>query len=230
MYTDSSSRWTRWAPPAVRNLIALNFVIWIASLVFERMGVDLAEIFGLHYIGADAFRPYQLLTYQFLHSTTSLQHVFFNMLALYMFGAPIEYRWGTKRFLIFYLLCGISAGLTQELSWWWDLRGIKEYALIALPSGTIPTAEFLDMLTTVGASGSVFGVLLGCGMLFPNSIVSIYFIFPMKMKYFVLLYGAIELFAGIHNTWGNVAHFAHLGGMLGGIILILLWRKKGIIY
>lgn len=229
MYTQPSSGWTRWAPPAVRNLIALNFVIWIASLLFLNMGMDLSDRFGLHYLGAEAFRPYQLITYQFLHSTSSIQHVFFNMLALFMFGAPVEYRWGTKRFLIFYLLCGVSAALTQELSWWWDLREVLQYALINLPSGTVTTADFLNLLTTVGASGSVFGVLLACGMLFPNSTVNVYFVFPVKMKYFVIIYGAIELFAGIHNTWGSVAHFAHLGGMLGGIILILLWRKKGVI-
>lgn len=229
MYNQSPSLWTRWAPPAVRNLIALNFVLWLASIVFLQRGFDMASLFGLHYFGSEAFRPFQLITYQFLHSTESIQHVFFNMFALFMFGAPVEYRWGTKRFLIFYLLCGVSAALTQELSWWWDLRDIAGYALIALPSGTVTTAEFLNILTTVGASGSVFGILLACGMLFPNSIVRVYFVLPLKMKYFVILYGAFELFAGIYNTWGNVAHFAHLGGMLGGIVLILLWRKKGII-
>lgn len=229
MYRQSPSAWTRWAPPAVRNLIVLNFLFWLASLVFLRRGLDLGELFGLHYFGAEAFRIYQLVTYQFLHSTSSFEHVFFNMFALWMFGTSVEYQWGSQRFLFFYLLCGITAGLTQEFAWWWDLRDITSYAYVTLPSGIVGVPEFLNLLTTVGASGAVFGILLACGMLFPNSVVRIYFVLPMKMKYFVLLYGAFELFAGISNSWGEVAHFAHLGGMLGGIILILLWRKKGVI-
>ena len=228
-YSQPPSAWTRWAPPATRNLIVINLLLWLASLVFLRRGLDLGELFGLHYFDAELFRPYQLITYQFLHSTTSFEHVFFNMFALWMFGAPVEYQWGWKRFLLFYLLCGVTAGLTQELSWWWDLRDITRYAYINLPTGIVGVPEFLNLLTTVGASGAVFGILLACGMLYPNSVVRIYFILPLKMKYFVILYGLFELFAGISNTWGSVAHFAHLGGMLGGIILILLWRKKGVI-
>lgn len=229
MYNSSSSWWTRFAPPAVRNLIAVNLLLWLTSLVLLNRGIDLAELFGLHYLGAESFRPYQLLTYQFLHSTSSFEHVLFNMFALFMFGSSVEYQWGSKRFLLFYLLCGITAGLTQEASWWWELRDLAHYAYIQTPDGVLGIPSYLNLLITVGASGSVFGILLACGMLFPNSIVRIYFILPMRMKYFVLLYGLFELGAGIHNTGGTVAHFAHLGGMLGGIILILLWRKKGVI-
>ena len=151
------------------------------------------------------------------------------MFALYMFGSSIEYFWGSKRYLIYYLLCGISAGLVQELSWYYELREVVQYASVQLPSGIVPLDTFLSMLNTVGASGAIFGILLASGVLFPNSYVLIGFAIPLKMKYFVFLYGAFELFAGIHNTWGQVAHFAHLGGMIGGAILIYLWRKKGVI-
>lgn len=228
---QNSSAWTRWAPPVTRNLILINLVLYLASIVLLRRGIDLPELFGLHYIGSEAFRPWQLITYQFLHSTQSFDHVFSNMFALFMFGAAVENVWGQKRFLIYYLLCGISAALVQEVSWWWDLgSALKGYTSVATPTGVVPVAEFLTYLNTIGASGSVFGILLAAGMLFPNSHVFVGFLIPVRMKYFVVLYGLFELFAGIHNTWGNVAHFAHLGGMLGGIILILLWRKRGKIY
>ena len=226
---QSSSAWTRWAPPATRNLIVINFIIYFASVLLLRRGFDLAEVAGLHYFESSAFRVWQLLTYQFLHSTASIEHVLSNMFALYMFGSSIEYFWGSKRYLIYYLLCGISAGLVQELSWHYELREVVQYASVQLPSGIVPLDTFLSMLNTVGASGAVFGILLASGVLFPNSYVLIGFAIPLKMKYFVFLYGAFELFAGIHNTWGQVAHFAHLGGMIGGAILIYLWRKKGVI-
>ena len=227
--STSSSAWTRWAPPVTRNLIVINFIIYLASSVFLRRGFDLTEVAGLHYFGSSSFGLWQLLTYQFLHSTSSIDHVLSNMFALFMFGSSIEAYWGSKRFLLYYILCGISAGLVQELSWYYELREVVQYASVQLPTGVIPIDGFLSMLNTVGASGAVFGILLASGVLFPNSYILVGFVFPLKMKYFVFLYGAFELFAGVYNTWGNVAHFAHLGGMLGGALLIYLWRKKGVI-
>ena len=226
---QSSSAWTRWAPPVTRNLIVINLLIYITSVLLLRRGIDLNELGGLHYFGASNFHFWQLITYQFLHSTASIDHVLSNMFALFMFGSSIEYFWGSKRYLIYYLLCGVSAGLVQELSWYYELQEVMRYDFVQLPSGLIARDAFLALLNTVGASGAVFGILLASGVLFPNSYVLIGFALPLKMKYFVFLYGIIELYAGIHNTWGQVAHFAHLGGMIGGAILIYLWRKKGII-
>lgn len=222
-----SSLWSRLAPPVVRNLIVINLIIWIASIVLLRRGIDLNDLLGLHYFTADKFRLFQLVSYTFLHDTSSLEHVLSNMFAVWMFGSAIEQVWGSRRFIFFYILCGISAGLTQELSWMYELRGIEGYQMVDIGTELLSTRAFLDLLITVGASGSVFGLLLAYGMLFPNSYVFVGFFIPLKAKYFVLIYGALELYLGTHNTGGSVAHFAHLGGMIGGLILILLWRKRG---
>ena len=160
-------------------------------------------------------------------------HILNNMFMLWMFGSVIERYWGPKRFLIYYLITGITAALTQQIVWAIDLSSVTSGAYQSVnlgDNGIIPVAEFLNMPTTVGASGAVFGLLLAYGMLFPNS--EMYYLFlpiPIKAKYIVLLFGAYELFSGVHATGSNVAHFAHLGGMIGGIILILLWRRKKII-
>ena len=222
-----SSLWSRLAPPVVRNLIVINLIIWVASIVLLRRGIDLNDLLGLHYFAADKFRLFQLVSYIFLHSTSSLEHVLSNMFAVWMFGSAIEQVWGSRRFILFYMLCGISAGLTQELFWMYELSGIEGYQMVDIGTEILSTRAFLDLLITVGASGSVFGLLLAYGMLFPNSYVFVGFFIPLKAKYFVLIYGALELYAGTHNTGGSIAHFAHLGGMIGGLILILLWRKKG---
>jgi membrane associated rhomboid family serine protease len=153
----------------------------------------------------------------FLHATFTPQgiefsHIFFNMFAVYMFGRTVETVWGPKRFLVYYLATGIGAGIIQECVWFFSLPPMySEYAL------------------TVGASGAVFGILLAFGMLFPNAPLFIMLIpIPVKAKYCVMAYGLIELYAGVvHHGGDNVAHFAHLGGMLFGIILILYWKKKG---
>ena len=227
MMQHPSSAWSRWAPPAVRNLIVINFIIWIASMVLLRRGIDVNDLLGLHYFSAPKFSFVQFFTYMFLHSTSSIEHVFSNMFALWIFGSTIEQVWGAKRFLLFYIVSGLSAALMQELSWMYELGDLSGYELIRTEAGLYSTKDFLDLLVTVGASGSVFGILLAFGILFPNAYVFVGFFIPMKAKYFVFLYGALELYLGVHNTGGGVAHFAHLGGMIGGLILILLWRKKG---
>lgn len=224
---QQTSVWNRWAPPATRNLIVINILLWLASLALLRHGIDLDSLFGLHYFAASDFRLHQLLTYGLLHSRAGLDHVLSNMFALWMFGSSIERLWGSKRFLIYYFVCGISAGLMQELSWLYELGDLAAYSGVATEQGVIPVASYMNQLITIGASGSVFGILLAFGVIFPNVRIYIYFLFPMKAKYFVLLYGLLELFLGVSNTGGSVAHFAHLGGMIGGLILILLWRKKG---
>ena len=214
-------------PPVTQNLIIINALCWLASLVLPRLGIDLIEWGGLHFPGTHAFHWFQPLTYMFLHYTRSIGHLFFNMFAVFMFGRVLEATWGPRRFLVFYLITGVGAALIQELTWLYQIQdlaaqnGISVMRQIALDPG-------VAMLVTIGASGAVFGVLLAFGMLFPNAPLYVMFVpIPIKAKYFVIIYGLIELFMGVANfSNDNVAHFAHLGGMLFGLILILYWRKK----
>ena len=224
----------RFAPLVTRNLIFINLIVWVAQLVLPKsLGLDITDWGALHFYYGSAAHFYQYITYMFLHSTDSLMHILNNMFMLWMFGSVIERYWGPKRFLIYYLITGITAALTQQIVWAIDLSSVTSgvYQFVNLGNNQIiPVTEFLNMPTTVGASGAVFGLLLAYGMLFPNS--EMYYLFlpiPIKAKYIVLLFGAYELFSGVHATGSNVAHFAHLGGMIGGIILILLWRRKKII-
>ncbi|MBP5644210.1 MAG: rhomboid family intramembrane serine protease, partial [Bacteroidales bacterium] len=204
-------------PMVVKNLLIINVIFFLATWAMEAAWhIDLAQYLGLHYIGASDFRPYQFVTYMFMHG--NFAHLFFNMFALWMFGNSIENAWGPKRFLIFYFVCGIGAGLTQELVQYIQLSDIANYQNVKLSGQIIPVDQYLNMLTTVGASGAVYGILLAFGMMWPNSRIYIYFAIPIKAKWFVLLYGIIELFSGFSSV-DNVAHFAHVGGMLFGLIL-----------
>ena len=218
-------------PPVTKNLVIINVLFWIASLALPKIGINLVELFGLHIPGASDFKFFQILTYMFMHDTSSFTHVFFNMFAVYMFGSVLEQVWGFKRFLIYYLITGLGAGLVQEAVWMFNLRDlfIGGFSSVNLNGmEIIDRSAFLNLYITIGASGSVFGILLAYGMLFPN--VPLYLMFipiPIKAKYFVVFYGLAELFMGVSNFGGdNVAHFAHLGGMLFGFILIKYWRKN----
>ncbi|MBQ2907448.1 MAG: rhomboid family intramembrane serine protease [Bacteroidales bacterium] len=217
-------------PTVVKNLLILNVLFFLATIACDVvLRIDLADYLGLHYIGASDFQPFQLVTYMFMHG--NFAHLFFNMFALWMFGNTLENIWGPNRFLLFYFICGIGAGLIQELvqyiQYVTTLQGYENVRIAA--NQIIPMSEYLNMLTTVGASGAVYGILLAFGMMFPNSTLYIYFAIPIKAKWFVLIYGIIELFSGFTSV-DNVAHFAHLGGMLFGLILILYWKKKGNLY
>jgi len=187
-------------PPLVMNLIIINVLVFMAQSYLPADTVmPLANRLAL-YSSAELFRPWQLVTYMFMHA--SWPHLFFNMFALWMFGRILEYDLGTKRFIIFYFVSGIGAGLTQLL--------ISSAAAV-----------------TVGASGAIFGVLLAFGMLHPNDRIMLLFPpIPMKAKYFVIGYGALELIIGISNPGGSIAHFAHLGGMLWGWLLLVYWRRR----
>ena len=212
-------------PTVVKNLLILNVLFFLATIACDVvLRIDLADYLGLHYIGASDFQPFQLVTYMFMHG--NFAHLFFNMFALWMFGNTLENIWGPNRFLLFYFICGIGAGLIQELvqyiQYVTTLQGYENVRIAA--NQIIPMSEYLNMLTTVGASGAVYGILLAFGMMFPNSTLYIYFAIPIKAKWFVLIYGIIELFSGFTSV-DNVAHFAHLGGMLFGLILILYWKK-----
>lgn len=216
-------------PVVTKNLLAINVLMFLALLAFEKLGVDLNNLLGLHLFLAPDFRPYQLVTYMFMHG--GFTHLFFNMFALFMFGKVLEYVWGSKRFLIYYLATGIGAAFVQELVQYiyFDTQ-LSHYSNVNIGGGVIvPMLQYLNTWTTVGASGSIYGILLAFAMTFPNErLFVIPFPFPIKAKYFVLIFGALELVTGLSPHAGdNVAHFAHLGGMLFGIILILVWRKKG---
>lgn len=228
-------------PPVVKNLIAINVVLFIADFVlpgiFNKWGlhVDLTDILGLHYWESSKFNPAQLITYAFMHG--SIGHIFFNMFALYMFGGVLEQMWGTKRFLFYYLITGVGAGLVQELFWTVEFHSailainnaisadvINAPALIASKKLFLDSPSFI----TIGASGSVFGLLLAFGWLFPEvKLMLLFFPVPIKARIFVLIYGVAELFLGVAQFSGdNIAHFAHLGGMLFGAVMILIWKKK----
>jgi len=189
-------------PTITKNLLIINILVYLATVVMELRGVDIAFYGGLHYYGSPFFHLYQFITYQFLHG--SFQHLFFNMFALWMFGCVIERVWGPKKFLFYYLVCGIGAGLSQEL--------------VQMLMGSYSL--------TIGASGAVYGILLAFGMTFPNERI---FIFPLpvpiKAKWFVCIYAGIELFSALGSAGDGVAHMAHLGGMLFGFLLIRYWQK-----
>lgn len=228
----------RFAPPVTLRIIIITALFWVAQQVLPRFGYDLTEHLGMHYVLSDSFAPYQLLTYLFLHSEGGLSHLFFNMFSVWMFGSTIERYWGGRRYIIYYLLTGLSAALVQQVVWHVELSPLLGYTnqviSVANEYGQtqlLTIGQWLSLHTTIGASGSVFGLLLAFGMLFPNTPLFLMFVpVPIKAKYFVVLYGLVELFYGIKPGLGDsVAHFAHLGGMLGGIVLILLWRKKGVI-
>jgi membrane associated rhomboid family serine protease len=213
-------------PPVTKNLIIINILCWLASLALPRAGIDLTHLLGLHFPGAEDFRIFQFVTYMFMHDTYSFSHVFFNMFAVYMFGRVLETVWGPKRFILFYLVTGVGAAVVQELTW---LQTVYSFASShGMSVGEVIAHDpSLNYLITVGASGAVFGILLAFGMLFPNEPLYIMFIpVPVKAKYFVAGYGLIELFMGISQFSGDsVAHFAHLGGMLFGYVMIRCWKK-----
>ena len=215
-------------PVVTKNLLAINALMFLATWVAETKGVDLKSILGLHLFLAEEFKAWQIVSYMFMHG--DLTHLFFNMFALFMFGRVLEQVWGAKRFLIFYIATGIGAGLVQELvQYIYFQTSLSMYEGVSLAPGVvIPMAQYLNLWTTVGASGAIYGILMAFAMTFPNERMFVIPIpFPIKAKYFVLIFGAIELLSGLSPRMGdNVAHFAHLGGMVFGLLLILYWRKK----
>ena len=217
-------------PPVTKNLLIINVLFfaarWVAAL--PAYGIDLDDVLGLHFFLASHFYFYQIFTYMFMHG--SFSHLFFNMFAVWMFGRIMENTMGSKRFLFYYLTCGLGAGLMQELvqfaNYW--IEGLNAYELVNLNGVNIEMGEFLNRWTTVGASGAVYGILLSFGMTFPNERL---FIFPLpvpiRAKYFVVGYAVIELLSAFGRPGDGVAHFAHLGGMLVGLLLLLYWRNGG---
>ena len=230
-------------PPIIKNLLIINGIFFLATFTLQRYGVDLADYLGIHFIMSEKFQPYQFITYMFMHG--GIGHIFFNMFALWMFGSAIENVWGAKRFVIYYMITGIGAAVIQMIVYYVSYSMVMsnlspDQLQIVLERSTelwnnrqtfsnadMATLHALLNTSTVGASGAVFGILLAFGMMFPNSLIYVYFAIPVKAKWFVMIYGAIELYSGIAaNEGDNVAHFAHLGGMIFGFLLIKLWNKQ----
>ncbi len=258
--------------PVVKNLLIINGLFFLATYAFlnvSRGSFDLTRYLALYYPASDHFRTWQLVSYMFMHG--GFTHILFNMFALWMFGNILEQVWGPKRFLTYYMVTGIGAGIIHLLALYYEFRildgRIADFMLNPNPGdfdvlvsksfkgifnpqwlqqfvalwSTMPgdsgmaqqAFEALGRLTgtmmdipTVGASGAVFGILLAYGMLFPNSVIYLYFFFPIKAKWFVIIYGGLELYLGLSGRGGSIAHFAHLGGMIFGYLLIRHWKNK----
>ena len=192
---------------AVKNLLIINIIVFLGT---ELIGNRMYELFALFPIGSPFFRWWQPITHMFMHG--SIAHIFFNMWSLVVFGPVLERMWGPKKFLIYYFVCGMGAALCHELVLYFFVPGALN-------------------VPTVGASGAIYGLLLGFGMLYPN--ITLTLVFPpisMKAKWFVIIFAVIELVTGVLGTHDGVAHFAHLGAMLFGLILLLIWKKQGKMY
>ncbi len=204
-------------PFVVKNLIIINAIVFVVTMLAQKF---MYETFSLFYFTSPFFKPFQLITYMFMHG--GFWHIFFNMFSLYMFGSVIESYWGGKKFFLYYMICGIGAGLINELVMYLQIAFAETPGLVEAAINRVPT---------VGASGAIYGLLLAYGMMFPNNVLQ--FVFPpiaMKAKWMVIIFGAIELLSGLSGRGGNVAHFAHLGGMIFGVIMILYWKKKNRLY
>jgi len=279
-------------PPIVKNLIIINVLMVLLQFVLVKFNIDLADYLGLHYWESDLFRPWQIVTHLFMHGdahnlNTTFWHIFSNMFALWIFGSVLENTWGEKKFLTFYLLCGIGAALCHLAVLHYGYHKLEEAFQIYQQNPTLDKFQLFlsqhitngvqdprrvnailnnwnndpgsirmtnesvrwihDYIygyhynglrvpgvfdeATVGASGAVFGILFAFGYLFPNTLLYVYFFFPVKAKWFVAIYALFELYAGFKNSAGdNVAHFAHLGGMLVAFIILKIWYKNKTLY
>lgn len=220
-------------PIVTKNLLIVNVVAFLVCLLMGKNGPDgyvLNDLLGLHFFLASDFHIYQLFTYMFMHG--GFEHIIFNMFALWMFGCVVERVWGPKKFLFYYIACGVGAGLFQEAA-----QAVQFYVVA---SSQLPGLSFSDLTvvahnssavlnqwTTVGASGAIYAILLAFGMIYPNERIFIFPLpIPIKAKYFVIGYAAIELFSALATTGDGVAHIAHLGGMVFGFFMIRCWRKQ----
>ena len=213
-------------PTMTKNLLVVNVLAFIATFVLERSGIDLTRLLGLHFFLASEFHIYQFITYMFLHG--GFTHILFNMFALWMFGSVIERVWGPKKFLFYYIVCGVGAGFIQELVQYgtYSYEGMAAYQYVSVSGVQMTTDAYINMWTTIGASGAVYGILLAFGMIFPNErLFIIPFPFPIKAKWLIMGYIAIELFSAMSGPGDGIAHMAHLGGMLFGFLLIRYWQK-----
>lgn len=217
-------------PTVTKNLLIINCIAFLAMLALRQTGfADLNYLCSLHFFMASDFHVYQLLTYMFMHG--GWEHIIINMFMLWMFGAVVEQTWGGKRFLFYYIFCGVGAGLLQEIAQffyvWFGLITPQPETIGQAFDAMEALAPQLNVMTTVGASGAIYALLLAFGMMFPNERMFIIPIpIPIKAKWMVVGSIAVELFLGLQGNPGdNVAHLAHVGGMLFGFFLIRYWQK-----
>ena len=225
-----SFRYTRpeGLPPIVKNLIFINALFFLATeFLFRDIGDHgLQGVFGLWPITHENFRPYQIFTHMFTHA--GLGHIFFNMFSLWMFGRMLENIWGPKKFLLFYLICGIGAAIAHMTVAYFQYQPILETLELAKAAGQTEYVEQLQSLPiyAVGASGAVMGVLVGFAYLFPNTELMLLFPpIPIKAKWLIIILVAFDLFGGLGRTSDGIAHWAHLGGAAMGFILVFFWNK-----
>ena len=213
-------------PVVTKNLLIINILVFIATYVLRGLNIDLNDILGLHFFLASDFRIWQFFTYMFMHG--GFTHILLNMFMLWMFGMVVENVWGPRKFLFYYIVCGVGAGLCQELAQYgtYLVEGLAQYESVKIGTTVLPMNVYLNMMNTVGASGAIYGVLLAFGMLFPEERMFIIPIpIPIKAKWIVMGSIVVELFSAIGTSNDGVAHLAHLGGMLFGFILIRYWKK-----
>lgn len=212
-------------PQAVRSIIIINVLVMIMTALNENF---MYEKFALFYPTSPFFHWWQPLTHMFMHG--GFWHLFFNMYTLFIFGSVLENVWGTRKFLIFYFVTGLGAAFIHTGVEWLQMQ----YWMGAAAEGSssaLSSIHMLKMTPTVGASGAIYGLLMGYAMLYPDAIMTL--IFPpvsLKAKWFVLIFAGIELLTGLTGTGGGIAHFAHLGGLIFGLVLMLYWKKSGKLY
>lgn len=242
MMNQNSAGFMSSIPVVTRNLLIINVLAYFATVMLKDI-VNLNNYLSLHYITSSLFMPHQIITYMFMHG--GISHLFFNMFAVFMFGRVLETVWGPKKFFVYYIITGIGAAALQILVTYLRIRGIEgslspdivsqvqagATSVMANVSDHEAIQNLFALINTpmLGASGAVFGILVAFGMLFPNAELMLLFPpIPIKAKWFVIGYGVIELSLGVVDRVGdNVAHFAHLGGLITGLIILLYWRKKG---
>lgn len=257
----------RTLPVMTKNLLVINLIIFAVMALSPLMDAKMQTYAALHYFSSPGFRPWQLVSYMFVHA--NFMHLLFNMLALYFFGPLIERVMGRDRFLLFYITCGVGAALLQEgvfavmlsrytslygseaVGWVIDRSwGMLQYNNFDLSAQQVAQGVKYGVLTlgahgydfvpamynvigianqaVLGASGAIFGILGATAILFPNMRVYLYFAIPVKMKWLAIGYAVLELFQGMGNYASTVAHFAHIGGMAVGVLMVLYWKKKGV--
>ncbi len=212
-------------PVAVKNIIIINILVMIMTYLNETLMV---EKFALFYPTSPFFHWWQPVTHMFMHG--GFWHILFNMYTLYIFGSTLERVWGPKKFLIFYFVTGIGAAAIHTGVEWIQMQSWITQAAEGSQSALVSIHQ-LKMTPTLGASGAIYGVLMGYALLYPDSMLVLFFPpIPIKAKWMVLIFAAIELVTGVTGTGGGIAHFAHLGGLIFGFILIRFWKKKGTLY
>lgn len=212
-------------PVIVKNLLIINGIVWLSQITIGTSLFPVDDTFALFYFESPLFRPWQVLTYMFLHAPDNFFHLLFNMFALWMFGSTLENLWGPNRFLTFYLICGLGAALVHMGALWYDVESARRL----WNEGAINDLSFYSVLNmpTMGASGAVMGIFAAFAYTFPNSQLFILPIpFPVKAKWALAGLVVFDLIGGISSNRSGVAHFAHLGGAAIGIILVLLWNRK----